>query len=249
VITDRQVGQQVESSPPPDPAAELVELVPLLRRAVAVDAKSLVRIRVRADSASAFILLPFAVLAGRRIAGEFASQLDGAFGSAELLEWLDHDPKSAKPGLALMPMQTPVPMPMPASQDAQWRSALPPERGWRRVETVPDDVIRTLVRAGARTLRQAAEREGVPGGQARAEVGEVLLDTVVLTAESDTDHVMINLRLVSALTRMGFMARDSHIAIDVGGRWVRVAAAYGSVYAERPGLGLGLIATARSDAR
>jgi hypothetical protein len=50
--------------------------------------------------------------------------------------------------------------------------------------------------------------------------------------------VEITLRTLSALTRMGFLPRGSHAAIDVAGRWVRVAAAYGSVYAERPGAGL-----------
>jgi hypothetical protein len=39
---------------------------------------------------------------------------------------------------------------------------------------------------------------------------------------------------------MGFLPRGSHAAVDVSGRWIRVAAAYGSVYAERPGTGLGL---------
>jgi hypothetical protein len=40
---------------------------------------------------------------------------------------------------------------------------------------------------------------------------------------------------------MGFLPRGSHVHVDVSGRWTRVAAAYGTVYAERPGTGLGVL--------
>jgi hypothetical protein len=40
---------------------------------------------------------------------------------------------------------------------------------------------------------------------------------------------------------MGFLPRGSHVAVDTSGRWTRVAAEYGSVYAERPGRGLQLL--------
>ncbi len=53
-------------------------------------------------------------------------------------------------------------------------------------------------------------------------------------------EVQVSLRQVSALVRMGFLARDSHLAVDIAGRWLRLAATYGSVYAERKGLGLSL---------
>jgi hypothetical protein len=105
---------------------------------------------------------------------------------------------------------------------------------------VPDEVVRGLVRSGAQALKQAAEREGVPNAQPRAEVADALLDSVVLTVEDGGQSVQLTLRTLSALTRMGFLPRDSHIAVDVAGRWTRIAAAYGSVYAERPGSGLGL---------
>jgi hypothetical protein len=106
--------------------------------------------------------------------------------------------------------------------------------------------VRDLVRAGALTLKQAADREGIPAGQPRAEVADALLDSIVLTVTTD-DHAgpaltaEVNLRALSALTRMGFVARDSHVAVDVAGRWTRVAAAYGSVFLERAGAGLGVL--------
>jgi hypothetical protein len=122
--------------------------------------------------------------------------------------------------------------------DALWHWAIPPEAGWQRIETVPDTVLRPLVRTGALTLKELAEREGVPGAQPRQQTADALLDSVVLTAESDTGDARaeITLRALSALVRMGFLARGSSAHLDVAGRWTRLAAVYGSVFAERGGL-------------
>ena len=100
---------------------------------------------------------------------------------------------------------------LPIEPDA-WRATVPPDTGWLRVEIVPDDVVRGLVRQGALTLKEAAEREGMPGAQPRAEVADALLDSVVLTATKDADRVEVSLRSLSALVRMGFLARGSHLA-------------------------------------
>jgi hypothetical protein len=111
--------------------------------------------------------------------------------------------------------------------------------GWRRLETVPEDVIRGLVRQGALALKDAAAREGVPGAQPRAEVADALLDSVVLSVHDDDGRTAdVTLRALSALTRMGFLPRGGHVYVDFVGRWVRVVAEYGSVYLERPGAGL-----------
>lgn len=104
----------------------------------------------------------------------------------------------------------------PTARDAEWRGAAPPTVGWRRIDTVPDADVRPLVRSGA------------------------LLDSVVLTVTDGTHTVDITLRTVSTVTRLGFLPAGSYIAVDVAGRWVRVAAAHGSVYADRAGGGLGL---------
>jgi hypothetical protein len=202
---------------------DLAELAPLLRRAVGLDRASLVRVRVFPDAALALVRLPFEVLVGRRIPGRFPADQDATFATADLLGWLDGD------------------LPVPAKRDDAWRGGLPAESGWRRIDTVPDEVVRALVRQGALTLQEAAEREGLPGAQPRAEVTDALLDSVVLTVSDPSAEIEVSLRLLSALVRMGFLARDSHLAIDAAGRWVRLAASYGSAYAERPGLGLGVV--------
>src|SRR5262249_11551003 len=143
--------------------------------------------------------------------------------ATELLAWIDGDD------------------PPPGVRDADWRGGIPPATGWKRVDTVPDDVIRRLVRSRAGPLKDAAARDGVPRAQPRAEVPAALLDSVVLTVSSSSgERVELTLRLISAITRMGFLPHGSHLAVDVAGRWLRCAARYGSGYAERPGLRLSL---------
>ena len=208
---------------------DVTDLAPLLRRATALDANSLVRLRSSGERLSALVWLPFGILAARTI--EMTSLGSGAgtggdvcFRASDLLAWID-DPAA----------------PEPAARDADWRGAVPPSTGWRRIDTVPDSEVRPIVRAGASTLQEAAAREGVPGAQPRAEVAEALLDAVVLTVEDGTRRpVEITLRTLSAVTRLGFLPQGSYVAVDVSGRWTRVAAAYGSVFHERAGLTLSL---------
>jgi hypothetical protein len=209
----------------PDDRAALHELAPVLRRAVTLQPLGLARLRLVGRAASVLVRLPFGVLVARTIlAAERAESLDLTVRAADLLSWLDDDAAA-----------------LPASRDSEWRTGLPPRAGWRRIETVPDDVIRPLVRSGALALKEAAKREGVPGAQPRAEVADALLDAVVLTATDDAGtRAEVTLRAVSALTRMGFLPRGGAAHVDVAGRWVRLAAEYGSVFLERPGQTLSL---------
>jgi hypothetical protein len=203
---------------------DVAELAPLVRRAVDLDASGLARVRRRDGRMSALVRLPFGVLAARTVAvTSDAPDLDTTVRGTDLLAWLDGECAA-----------------LPPARDEDWRGGTPPAAGWRRIETVPDATVRAVVRRGAQTLQQAAAREGVPGAQPRQAVADALLDSVVLIVSDDAQSVGLTLRTLSALTRMGFLARDSHAGVDVTGRWIRVAGAYGSVYAERPGLGLAL---------
>jgi hypothetical protein len=211
-----------------DDRAGLDELAPLLRRAVDQDPRGLARLRLADESATVLVRLPFAVLVSRtvRTAARDAA-LDLTTRAVELLAWLD-----AEPGHAAA---------QPPARDLEWRSGLPPSSGWRRVEEVPDTVIRPLVRSGALVLKEAAQREGVLGAQPRTEVADALLDSVVLTATDGEVTAEVTLRTVSALTRMGFLPRGGRAYIDVAGRWVRLVGEYGTVFLEKPGQSLGLL--------
>lgn len=218
------------------PAQVAGEFAPLLRRAVALDPDCVARVRSARGAVRLLVRLPFGVLVGRTLdlasaqpdrqatrPTQPAPPLDATVAAQQLLDWVD--------GTRAAP---------PEPRDADWRGAAPPDAGWQRIDTVPDAVVRDLVRTGALTLKQTAEREGVPGAQPRADVADALLDSVVLTVSDDRTgaRAEVTLRALSALTRMGFLPRGSHVAVDLAGRWTRVAAAYGSVFTERGGLGL-----------
>ena len=211
----------------PDDRTALEELAPVLRRALALDPRSLARLRLVGASATVLVRLPFRVLVSRTVAMPGRDQpLDMTVRGADLVAWLDAAPDADEP----------------EQFDLAWRAGLPPTSGWRRVESVPDDVIRGLVRSGSVALKDAAAREGVPGAQPRAEVADALLDSVVLTASDDGGtSAELTLRAVSALTRMGFLPRGGHAFVDVAGRWVRLVAEYGTVYLEHPGQTLGVV--------
>lgn len=203
--------------------AELADLAPALRRAVSLDPGALVRLRLDDGRATAFISLPFRVLVARSLRLASAPERSDVTAAAgEWLAWLDGERPEA-----------------PQRCDAQWRGALPPASGWRRLDTVPEDVLRGLVRDGARTLADAAGDGGTPS----AGVADSLLDAVVLTVTADDggSSAEINLRTVSALVRMGFVPRGSQVAVEINGRWIRMVGAYGTAYAERPGMGLSLL--------
>lgn len=207
----------------PDDRVVLAELAPVLRRAVTLDPRSVVRLRLGRDAASVLLRLPFGVLVSRTVeTTPRAEPLDVAVRAEQTLAWLDGE--STEP---------------PPARDAEWRTGLPPGSGWTRVETVPDYVVRPLVRSGAQALQDAAAREGVPGAKPRAEVADVLLDATVLTVRDEGGvTATVTLRALSALTRMGFLPRGGRIFVDIAGRWVRVVAEYGTVYLQRPGTGL-----------
>jgi hypothetical protein len=186
-------------------AAQLRDFVPLAQRAVSVEATSMIRFRAAEATVSGFVQLPYDVLAGRTLAAEPAAAFDSTVAAADFIDWAEHDG------------------PAPQAKDAHWLSALPPRRGWQRVEVVPDGVVRDLVRAGAELANSASTRQSQ----------ESLLASVVLTAASgkgSTPAVQVRLGALTGLTLMGFLPRDSEVAIDICRGWIRVAAAYGSTF-------------------
>jgi hypothetical protein len=201
----------------------VIEQVPLLRRAVGLDPNVLVRLRAQNSALYAYLSV-FDVLVGRgvRTQDDKADGVDATYFAAELAAWAESGGASGTP----------------SRKDAQWRGGLPPVGGWQRIETIPDVTIRPLVRSGALALKEAGERG--PGLSARGDVAEALLDSVVLTVES-TDNsasARLTLRMVSTLTRMGFLTRGGEAGVDVSGAWTRLAAEFGAVYGRPVGLAL-----------
>ena len=208
----------------PDDRAALIELAPLLRRTAQLDPDALARFRLSPAASTVLVRPPFGVLVSRTVRASVPAMgrrglIDITVSAAEMLAWLDEMSSAA-----------------PAARDVEWRAGRPPDRGWRRVESVPDDVVRALVRQGAAAVKDVVAPGNAPSrsGALRSSAADTLLDSTVLTAVSeDGTRVAVTLRALSALVRMGFLPRGGEIFVDVAGGWVRVVAAYGSVYLER----------------
>jgi hypothetical protein len=215
------------------------DLAAFLGRAAALDPAALVRLRGGGDRVTAHVRLPFAVPVSRTVAG-FVEPADVTVGATALLEALDPlgpEPDGGPAGAGVVAIGA---VELPRQRDSEWRAALPPERGWDRLDEVPAPVVRSLVRAGAATLR------AVPA-DAAASAGESLLDHESLTVSGGGHTVAVPLRVLTALARMGFLgdvprvAADDVVVVSVARGWVRLAAPYGSAYQHAgPSLGLTL---------
>jgi hypothetical protein len=204
----------------PGGPVEQGDLASFLGRATGLDPAAVVRLRAGGDLVTAYVRLPFGVLVSRTVAGE-AEPADVTVGAAELLAALDRSGTG--------------PVRWPARRDVEFRAALPAADGWQRLDAVPGDVIRALVRAGREAL------QAVPAGSAAA-VGESLLDHESLTVSGAGRTVVLPLRVLSALTRMGFLGGAPEadvVVVSASGGWTRLAAAFGSAYQHTvPSLGL-----------
>jgi hypothetical protein len=202
----------------PDGPAELGDLASFLGRAVGLDPAAVVRLRGTGDRVTAYLRLPFGVLVSRTVGGA-AEPADVTVGAADLLAALDAGGSIG----------------WPSRRDVEFRAALPPAGGWVPLDSVPGDVIRALVRAGRDALR------AVPAGSAAA-VGESLLDHESLTVSGAGRTAVLPLRVVSALTRMGFLGGDpaaDAVVVSATSGWTRLAAPFGSAYQHTvPSLGL-----------
>lgn len=114
--------------------------------------------------------------------------------------------------------------------DAAWRSQLPPAGGWVLIDEVPAAVLAALAEEGATGAR---DRPGPAGGASTA-----LLDTEVLTVSGAGMKVMLNLRMLFALSGMGFapVAPDEVVRISATDSWARIDARYGAVVRRRHAL-------------
>jgi hypothetical protein len=124
---------------------------------------------------------------------------------------------------------------LPERADASWRGGRPPTGHWERVEAVPGEVVRDLVRQGAEAHVAAADQ----GLGARA--ADALLDFVVLTVTSGSGTATVTNRSLSALSSMGFLPVGGNVVVSVNRGWTRVAGEFGSAYAEPVRRGLVLL--------
>jgi hypothetical protein len=115
--------------------------------------------------------------------------------------------------------------------EAAWRGRLP-QRPWSTVETVPAADIADIDRKAAAALR---ERRGTGVGDRR--LRDAMLDHVALTVEHGGKLYPVQVRLVAALCRMGFLG-DDPVKVLRAGRRLGLSGTYGAVWERDRGLPL-----------
>lgn len=211
-------------------AGPLAGLLPMVERALSIEPAADIRMRVFDGRLSAFVRLPFDVLAGCTLdASETAGSapIDVTVAASDLLRWLT-EPESAAADRSEGAQGGRA---EPPRRDSHWLSAVPPRSGWKRIEIVPGDVVQQLVRSGAELAPSVSSRTAQ----------QSLLASTVLTASNSESSVDVPLGLLSGLVRMGFLPPDGAAAIDTHQSWLRVAAGFGSTYRHRGGAGLDVL--------
>ncbi|HEX2145785.1 MAG TPA: hypothetical protein VHG10_14895 [Glycomyces sp.] len=112
-----------------------------------------------------------------------------------------------------------------------WRGRLP-QQPWTTVEAIPAADVADIDRKAAQALR---ERRGQGVGDRR--LRDAMLDHVALRVEHDGRIYPVEIRLVAALCRMGFLG-DDPVRILKAGRRIGLAATYGAIWERDRGLPL-----------
>ena len=192
-------------------AAERDDLGAFAARAVRLDGQTVVRLRNRNEELlDAWVATPFDALATRTVAGQ-ANPADVTVSGSDLLT-----------GLAVMRDERIDPGP---AKDLMWRSALPPAEGWLVVDRLPVEVVAKLADEGAEVARENTGPHGTPPAS--------LLDQTVLTVSGSGLDVKVPLRVLFALSGMGFLGDDGDVRVTATDAWLRIDARYGAVVRRR----------------
>ncbi|MBC2638835.1 MULTISPECIES: hypothetical protein [unclassified Rhodococcus (in: high G+C Gram-positive bacteria)] len=210
-------------------ATERGDLATFLTRVVRLDESAVVRFRQRgAGRLTVWAATGFDALAVRTVAGTITPDDTSAAGD-QLLAALDAATTAdIDPGF---------------SMDSAWRGALPPTEGFVHVDDVPARVLVDLAQRGAALAQEHGSSHGPPAS---------LLDQEVLQVHGAEQSVGIPMRVVFALTAMGFVpqAGSDRLTADLDperidaselvrvratGSWLRVDARFGSIYRHRGG--------------
>lgn len=199
-------------------------------RAVRLEASAVVRLRRRpgpADVVEAWTATPFDVLATRSVHGSLTTP-DITVAGSELLA-------------ALAVARDSVVDPGP-SRDLLWRSELPGFDGWMHVDDLPLDVVTDVTDRGLDVARENAGPKGTPPAS--------LLDQPVLTVSGGSFDIKIPMRVLFALSGMGFTGGSGSgsgraeeagspsgaqdvVRVSATESWLRLDARFGAVVRRR----------------
>lgn len=193
-------------------------LIALLQRAHRMDSQAVCRLQAwNNTNTTVYVATPFDVVAARRIQhgeGDFAPLEGAVLRVGEVLALGEISPES----LATLPRVAPA-----------WVGALPPAQGFTLVETIPADAVYRLAEEGRSLAGQFSGPLGPPAS---------LLSQVVVDATGeDGIRAQVPMRMIFAASSLGLIPGLSAgldvprvVRVSVAGRWVRLDAAFGSVY-------------------
>lgn len=209
--------------------AERKNLEGFIGHALRLDESTVIRMRRRGtDHVSVWAATGFDALATRTIVGAINPD-DMSVGGDHLLAALTSaSGELIDPGFAM---------------DSAWRGALPPVEGFEHLDDVPARVLIELAQRGNALAREHGSSSGPPAS---------LLDQDVLEVSGSSYTVGISMRVIFALTAMGFVphAGDEAMTADIdlaqideselvrvraSKSWVRLDARFGSIYRHRGG--------------
>ncbi|KAA0022888.1 hypothetical protein [Antrihabitans cavernicola] len=203
-----------------DPA-ERENLSSFVSRALRLDEAVVVRLRRRSEEQfEAWATTGFDTLASRVIGGELNPRDTTVAGDALRL------------GLGA-PKDDPIPLGY--SMDSAWRGALPPDTGFTHIDDLPARALVELAQRGVALAKEHGSNQGPPVS---------LLDQEVVEVTGAGDNVGISMRVVFALTAMGFIPGGDDVQrIDAAElvrvratkSWLRLDARFGSVNKRRGG--------------
>lgn len=174
-----------------------------------------VRLRADGDAVRLFATTPFDALVSRTVSGRLDPR-DVTVHAGNLLS-----------GLAVSTGSDVDPGPV---VDASWRSQLPPPGGWVVVDDIPAALVADLADQG---VTQARDHPGPAGGASMA-----LLDSEVLNVTGSGMNVSVPLRMLFALSGMGFAPTTAgeKVRVSATDSWVRIDARFGVVLRRRHSL-------------
>ncbi len=200
-------------------AVERDDLSAFVARAVRLDEQAVIRLRVRRDTGrlDAWSATPFDALCTRSVSGDVEPS-DVSVSGRELLATLT---------VAGGPSMDPGP-----PKDLLWRSELPPEHGWQRVDDLPARQVGDVADQGIGVARDNVGPKGTPPAS--------LMDQEVFTVRGGGMQVKVPLRCLFALSGMGFLvgspAEDEIVRVSATDSWLRLDSRFGAVLRRRHAL-------------
>ncbi|MBJ8346761.1 hypothetical protein [Antrihabitans sp. YC2-6] len=195
----------------PDPI-ERANLVAFVDRALRLNEAAVIRLKARPDGlVAAWAATGFDVLAVRVI--------DATLRPSDTTVAAD---------VVLASLRSGPPIDLGYSMDSSWRTALPPDSGFVHLEDVPASVLLDLAQRGAELAKDHGSAHGPPSS---------LLDQEVLEVHGPGEQFGVPMRVVFALTAMGFVPDNpgEKVRVRATKAWVRLDARYGSVTRHRTG--------------